>query len=103
MKSVIGGKLYDTETAEEISSDSSGHTRDDFHYEEESLYRTKKGNWFLLYRGGAMSRYGQSFGNECHGSSGIKVLTEDEVFEWLQEHDRADIILELFMSRVEEA
>ena len=52
MKKIIEGKVYDTETADCAAEWSSPHTRSDFHYCEEGLYRTKKGTWFLAGEAG---------------------------------------------------
>ena len=103
MKAVIEGRMYDTDKAEAVATMDNGHMPNDFHYVEENLYVTRKGNWFVHYVGGALSGYGESFGNERHGSSGIKALTEDEAFEWLQRHGQTDAIMERFASRIEEA
>ncbi len=103
MKAVIDGKLYDTDKAEEVAGHGNGYARSDFHYCEEVLYRTAKGNWFLQYEGGALSGYGESIGNERHGSAGLRALDEGEAFEWLQQHGEVDAILARFPGRVEEA
>lgn len=57
MKKVINGKVYNTETAEEVASYSFSNSND-FRYIREKLYRTKKGNWFLYGEGGPMTKGG---------------------------------------------
>ena len=48
MKKVIRGRVYDTETAQEIGSTcGGGENRTDFHYWEETLYKKKTGEYFL--------------------------------------------------------
>ena len=43
MKKIIDGKVYNTETADSIGSYWNGYDPRDFHYEELTLYKTKKG------------------------------------------------------------
>ena len=49
MKKVIGNKLYDTEKAERIGSDSFSVVGD-FHYWFQELYRTRSARFFLRRR-----------------------------------------------------
>lgn len=103
MKRVIGGKLYDTETAECVHEWSNGYFRNDFHHCEEALYKTAKGAWFLSGEGGPLSKYAEHVGNESHGGDGIQVLTGEEALAWLERVEApADIIAEHFPD-VEEA
>ena len=103
MKKVIDGKVYNTATAEEIGSDGSGNFSD-FRFWEETLYRTKKGSYFMHGTGGPMSKYAISVGNNSTGgSSEISVLTEEEAFDWASEHLTGDEVCAAFPDRVEEA
>ena len=51
MKKIIGGKLYDTETAIRIGECNNGEMPTSFHYYSETLYRKKNGEFFLLIDG----------------------------------------------------
>ena len=103
MKKVIDGKLYNTDTAQEIASDSHGYASD-FHYWAETLYRTQKGAWFLYGEGGALSQYSVSVGNNGSGGSDAFVpFTAGEALDWLEQHASADTALEHFGTEVEEA
>jgi len=86
MKKIVDGKIYDTATAERIAERKSGYGRGDFNWCEETLYRTKKGRWFLAGQGGVMSRYAQSSGDYKTISLDIIPLTQEEAVAWLQEH-----------------
>jgi hypothetical protein len=89
MKKTINGKTYNTETAKEIGSWSNNYYYNDFNHCQESLYVTKKGNYFIHGSGGPMSKYSVSVGNNCWGgSSDIIALTESEALEWAEEHDQ---------------
>lgn len=59
MRKVIDGKVYATDTATEIASDSSGGSCNDFDYWSETLYCTPRGNYFLHGEGGARSAYAE--------------------------------------------
>lgn len=105
MKAVINGKLYNTETAEQIHNYHNGYPISDFHYCEEALYRTKKGAFFLAGEGGALSKWSRaSGGNGRCGGDGIEVLTPDEALEWLEGHGAdPETIEEAFPGKIEEA
>ena len=97
MKRYINGKMYDTEKARFIGSDSNaGHWRDFNHYEE-SLYRKRTGEFFLYGRGGPMTKYRVSAGqNSWSGGESIIPLTIKEAEEWAEEHLSTDTYDELF-------
>lgn len=102
MKKVIDGKVYNTETAEEIHSWDNGFYGSDFKQCEETLYRTKKGAFFLHGHGGPMSKYAVSCGNGYSGSSDIEVMTNEEAREWLEEKNAIDELEKLFPDYLEE-
>lgn len=102
MKKVIDGKMYNTETATEISSAGNSLGRGDFRHYYETLYRTKKGAFFLYGEGGPMTKYGQPCGDMTEGGDGFFVLSNREALSWCERHEvEADTIAELF--EVEEA
>lgn len=104
MKSVINGKIYNTETAELLHAWSNGKFTSDFGYLEESLYRTKKGAYFIAGEGGAMSRYSRSCGsNSTCGGKGIEVVSEQQAMVWLEEHDGTEALEKYFSDKIEEA
>jgi hypothetical protein len=90
VKAIIGNLLYDTETAEELGSDSWGYASD-FHHWQEALYRTRGGAYFTGGSGGPLSRYARTTGqNEWSGGEKIIPLTEAEAREWMERHCAAD-------------
>ena len=94
MKQVIGGKRYNTDTAEYIAEWSSGYPND-FSYLEESLYKTKKGQYFIAGEGGAMSSYAVSVGDGSSrgGGHAIRLLSEEDALSWCEENNiDADVI-----------
>ena len=103
MKQVIDGKIYNTETAELIHEWDNGLYGNDFGQCEESLYKTKKGAYFIAGSGGAMSKYAKSYGNNTGGSEGIEVVTEKEAMAWLEEHEGTEALQEYFGDKIEEA
>jgi hypothetical protein len=90
MKKVIGGALYNTETACRIGTWDNGLNPNDFNYVEESLYRTKSGKYFLHGEGGGNSQYGEWHGNSGSGGEEIRPYTPAEAMEWAQENLDAD-------------
>ena len=104
MKKVINGKLYNTETADTVHSWDNGCYGGDFQRCEETLYRTKKGNYFLYGDGGPMSRYARNCGNNTtSGGEDIQPMTVQEAIEWLEDHDGAEVLTAQFADHIEEA
>jgi hypothetical protein len=103
MKCVIDGKVYDTETAEELHSWDNGHYDNDFRSCSETLYRTAKGNYFLAGEGGPMTEYAIIRGDGKGWGEEIRPLTEQEAMEWLETHDGSDVLMEEFANALEEA
>jgi len=96
MKKVINNKVYDTEAAKLLGSSNNGHRPNDFDYYEESLYRTKSGNYFLHGEGGANSRYGVWHGNSGGPGEKIMPMSYSEATEWAQKNLDGDSYIRLF-------
>ena len=85
MKKIINGKVYDTCTAEHVGDWWNGDTGFGRCYEV--LYRKRTGEFFLYGKGGPMSKYAVSCGNnEWGGSEKIIPLSYKAVQEWAKEH-----------------
>jgi len=97
MRQIIAGKAYDTDKADQIYFCSNGYSRTDFKYVEETLYRTRKGRWFLYGRGGPLTRYAESCGDNSYtGGSRIEPLSENEARDWLMSHAPAEVFEQHF-------
>jgi len=104
MKKVINGKMYNTETSDRLHRWDNGSYGNDFNSCEESLYKTKKGAYFIAGSGGPMSKYAKSCGsNNTCGSSDITPLSKAEAIEWLESHDGTEALEEHFSEEIEEA
>jgi hypothetical protein len=99
MKKIINRKVYNTETAELLGKYWNGLSTNDFHYIYEELYITKKGNWFLYYSGGALSKYGEA----GSGTEGIIPLEPEEAYEWLERNNCFELIDKYFSDVLEDA
>jgi len=97
MKQVFGGLVYNTETAEEIGNRSYSY-ESDFHHYDETLFKTKNGNFFLYGKGGPLSSWRKTVGqNEWVGDSGIRTLSREEALDWCEKAEiDADVIAEHF-------
>ncbi len=103
MKRIIEGRRYDTAKAQEIASDSYSNPGD-FHHWHETLYRTAGGSWFLVGQGGPMSKYARCTGqNEQSGGEELRVLTEEQAREWLEEHECTAALEKHFASAITDA
>jgi hypothetical protein len=97
MKKIIGGKLYNTDTAELVGEWTNGYYANDFNYCSEDLYRKKTGEFFIYGRGGPMSRYAVSVGgNTMCGSEQIKPISFEYAKRWAEEKLTADEYEKLF-------
>ena len=95
MRRIINNKMYNTETAKEIST----HRMypGEFREKEETLYRKKTGEFFLAGSGGPRSPYAvQCSYNTWTGGSGIIPLSEDGAKDWLMEHGAVEEYIEAF-------
>lgn len=103
MKKVINGIFYNTETAELLHNWDNGAYGNDFHSCEESLYKTKRGAYFIHGEGGPMSKYAICIGNNSRGGSeDIEVLSETEAIKWLEDHDGSNVLTEHFADKIKE-
>lgn len=86
MKKIIGGKVYDTDTAKELGSWSNMADVRDFHQFSETLYRKKTGEYFLHGSGGPLTQYAQTVGtNSWTGGERIMPLSYAEAQKWAEE------------------
>ena len=98
MKKIINGKVYDTETAQEVGTWSNNLSCRDFGWCSETLYRKKTGEYFLHGKGGPASRYAEPVGSGWGWGSGelIMPLTYKEATEWAEKHLDCDEYEQIF-------
>ena len=101
MKRIINKITYNTETALPICHIEQEEYSSDFRYERSTLYRTRKGRYFLAGHGGAMSRWSKRLGeNTWGGGEGIHALTRDEALDLAEkwaDDDAIDAMEEIFL------
>ncbi len=107
MRQVIGGKLFDTDTAELLHEWTNRKTYSDFQYRSKTLYRTSKGTLFIHHEGGAMTDQATPApgGGRGFGES-IEPVSEEDAIAFLESRgttEASDAILEHFSEHVEEA
>jgi hypothetical protein len=103
MRQVIDKKVYNTETAECLAEYDNGLSGRDFHSLSESLYKTKKGTFFLYGVGGPMTEYAVHHGNETSGSSKITPMTREEAIAWAELRKQTQLFDNEFADAVTEA
>ncbi len=87
MYKVINKKRYNTETAKKLGYWESDQDYRGLYHEEETLYRSKAGNYFLHCYGGAGSKYSQKIGmNEWASGETIIPIDEETARKWAEEH-----------------
>ena len=96
MKKIINGKVYDTDKARELGTDSYSSPRD-FNYWHEALYQKRTGEFFLYGEGGQMSRYARSIDqNSWSGGEKIMPLSAANARKWAEDHLDADDYEKIF-------
>ena len=104
MRKVIGGKVYDSETAEEVGSYDNGMGTRDFNHYNETLYKTKNGRYFLCGSGGAASHYAKQCGsNTTCGGSRLIPHSEEDALRWCENNNVAVEEIETHFGKQEEA
>lgn len=79
MKSVIGAKVYEAETADAVCTLECDHAQGNPAWHETALYRTKRGRLFLAGRGGARSVWRGQTGRLSWAPGGqIRAVETDE-------------------------
>lgn len=97
MKKVIAGKLYNTDTAENMGEYLTTHSARSFEDYTETLYRKRTGEFFLYGEGGPLSKYAVSLGNgDWSGSEVITPLSYDRAAKWAAEYLSGDEYEEIF-------
>lgn len=98
MKKIIDNKIYDTENAELVYAIE--YTVMEFQVDCcDSLYKTKKGNWFLVEEYPGMPDIDEF---NCSVEQNMTIKTSEEAFEWLLENQAVDAIQRHFPDAVEE-
>ena len=97
MKKILNGKMYNTETAEEIGSWENTPYKSNYIYFKEYLYRKKTGEFFLYGSGNASSKYCEVTADMMR-SPGEKIvpLTKKEAMVWVENYSDVDTYIELF-------
>ena len=96
MKKIIKGAVYNTETAKMLAEWDNNYPINDFNYMEETLYRTKSGNWFLHCQGGGLSPYAQTYGNSKGFGECVKPISYENAQRWAEEKLDGDKYEEIF-------
>ena len=97
MKKIINNKVYDTDTAKQVGAWDNGAGYGDFNHMEETLYQKRTGEYFLHGRGGPMTKYAVSCGNNSwSGGEKIIPLAYENARAWAEEHLDADKYIDLF-------
>ena len=91
MKKIIGGKLYNTDTARLVGEWSNAGDWRDFGHMEEALYQKKTGEFFIHGEGGPASKYAEQTGqNRWTGGEKIIPLSYETARQWAEDHLTAE-------------
>ena len=101
MRKIIGGKMYDTDTAKKVG-EWDNQRYGDFQYCAETLYQKRTGEFFLYGESGPAGRYAESAGNMMKSGKAIVPMTYNEAREWVENNLDADDYEALFGEVTEE-
>lgn len=96
MKKIIGGKLYNTDTARRLASWDNGEYYSSFDLVCEALYQKKTGEFFIYGEGGARTKYAKCTSNLWSGGEAILPVSYEDARKWAEEHISADMYEEIF-------
>jgi hypothetical protein len=103
MKQVINGLTYNTATATELCTICEGYSGD-FNMVRATLYKTKKGRYFVQGYGGASSMFSLPYGqNGWQGGDGIRALSPERALALAEQEMDADEIEKHFGDMIAEA
>lgn len=98
MKKIINGRRYDTDTAELLCNLECKAFAGAWDWHDTALYRTKSGAFFLAGWGMGGSMWGEEL-YDCTDrvrGEGLRVLTNEEAREILEQEDQVEIIEAFF-------
>ena len=98
MKKVVNRKIYDIKKAQIIHTWTNGKPKKSEYYEEESLYITEKGRYFLLGFGGNMTMfYLAEVSSMKFGNYRLLPITKEKAMDWLESHEGDKILIDTLM------
>lgn len=106
MRAIINGTRYDTDRATLLAEATPpGVARNEMQFYEAGLYRTPRSRrYFVAGWGGAMTVFAHSLPTGGFtGGQRIIPLSEQQAFEWAQEHLDDDLVEEHFGHLIEDA
>ncbi|ADI74103.1 conserved hypothetical protein [Methanohalobium evestigatum Z-7303] len=105
MMEIKNGKRYNTETATELAEYKNMGDTSNVFYMRETLYKTPKGNYFIVGFGRGMSKYGirPGPGPGCIEDTKLIPLTQAEAFAWCEKTGNYDVIEKEFNDVLEDA
>ena len=96
MEKIINGKLYSTDTATLVDSNSNNLSRSDFKYLREDLYKKKTGEFFIHGQGGALTVYAEQYADGKGEGEKIIPMSEDEAKKWMEKNSTVEKYVETF-------
>lgn len=86
MKKTVNSLTFNTETATLLAYWDNECVCNDFNYEEQTLYVTKNGRYFIHEYGGGGTDWGRDAGNIRCGGQNIIPLSRQEAMDWCQRY-----------------
>ena len=86
MKKVIDWKLYDTDKSDLVCSIWNWFSCSGFRYFKETLYKSKKWQYFLLKEWWPLSKYSYTEWTNKYGDSDIEIINFEELLKWFEEN-----------------
>ena len=100
VKKKINHKVYDTKKAELIYEYENGYEVSNFQWMAESLYRSKKGDWFLAGEGGPSTKYRKISDDGYTYGDGLEPISAVTALEWLKQFGDTETIERYFADNI---
>lgn len=102
MKSIINGRIYDTEKSVKVCNINVGNVSDFSHFEAELFQTPRSKKFFLAGSGGPMTCFARRVDqNSTSGGSGIIPLTEEDALRYAERYASVETVQRFF--EIEEA
>lgn len=96
MKAIFDARIYNTDTADVVCEVGHGWSGSDLDWHETTLYRTKRGAFFLAGKGGPRSMWAKRHGNASTNGSGLRVIDVEEARARMEAAGCAEHVFDAF-------
>lgn len=91
MRKIIGGKVYDTDTATYIDERDNGRGFTDHRFLRQELYRKRTGEYFLYGEGGGLTPHADTYGDSMGWGEEIIPFSYEQARTWAEVYSEPEV------------